>query len=122
MMIVMELLTKLQKTYGVDRERLYVSGQSAGGFATWALTAECFDMFAAAVPACAGGNELKAAQVIGTPIWAFHGEMNTFVKVERSRQMIADIKKAGGTLLYIEYKGEGHVIWDRVFSEKEIRY
>lgn len=118
--IVMELLEDLQKTYSVDRERLYVSGQSMGGFAAWALISEYPDMFAAAVPVCAGGNETKAAQMINTPIWAFHGELDTAVKVERSRRMIAALKKAGGTPLYTEYKGEGHVIWDRVFSEPEL--
>jgi predicted peptidase len=58
--------------------------------------------------------------MISTPIWAFHGEQDTAVKVERSRRIIAAVKKAGGTPRYTEYKGEGHVIWNRAFSEPEL--
>jgi len=34
--------------------------------------------------------------------------------------MIAAVKRAGGAPRYTEYKGEGHVIWGKVFSEPEL--
>ena len=117
--MVLELLQELQKTYSLDPKRFYVTGQSLGGFGTWAIVSQHPEMFAAAMPVCGGGNE-SAAKLIKTPIWAFHGEKDQTVRVERSRQMIAAIKQAGGSPKYTEYAGEGHAIWEKVFSEPEL--
>jgi predicted peptidase len=77
-------------------------------------------MFAAAVPICGGGDESKARMIAQVPVWAFHGEKDEAVRVERSRDMIAAIRKAGGRPKYTEYKGEGHVIWSKVVNEVEL--
>ena len=115
--LVLELLQELQKTFKLDAQRFYIAGQSMGGFGTWSLISQYPDMFAAAIPICGGGDEAKASKLSGMPIWAFHGEKDQAVSVERSRNMIAAIREAGGKAKYTEYKGAGHVIWDEVFSE-----
>ncbi len=88
-----------------------------GGFGAWAIISQNADMFAAAIPICGGGNEADAPKLNKMPIWAFHGEKDEAVSVERSRNMIDAIRKAGGIAKYTEYKGAGHVIWEQVFSE-----
>jgi predicted peptidase len=118
--LVLEILNDLQKSFNLDRTRLYASGQSMGGFGTWSLIAENPRMFAAAIPVCGGGDEALAAKLIRVPIWAFHGAKDEAVSVTRSRTMIAAIKRAGGTPRYTEYADGGHVIWDRVFAEPEL--
>jgi predicted peptidase len=118
--LVLELLQDLGSTFSLDEQRLYVAGQSMGGFGTWSLISQYPGMFAAAIPICGGGNESEAAKLISTPIWAFHGEKDEAVSVERSRNMIAAVREAGGKAKYTEYKGAGHVIWDEVFSEPEL--
>ncbi len=118
--LVLELLQNLRRTYSVDAQRIYVAGQSMGGFGTWSVISEHPSMFAAAIPICGGGDELEASKLTKTPIWAFHGEKDEAVSVERSRRMIAAIKQYGGMPKYTEYKGAGHVIWDKVFSEPEL--
>lgn len=118
--LAVELIKELQKSYTIDADRIYVAGQSMGGYATWALLAEYPKMFAAAIPICGGGNESDAADLTDTPIWAFHGELDRSVKVERSRDMIAAIKKAGSKPKYTEYKGEGHVVWNMAFAEPKL--
>jgi predicted peptidase len=118
--LVLALLKHLQMTFNIDTQRLYVAGQSMGGFGTWSVISQYPDMFAAAVPVCGGGNESKAPRLVKMPIWAFHGEKDQAVSVDRSRKMVDAIKGAGGRPRYTEYHGEGHVIWDRVFSESEL--
>ncbi|HEX3559472.1 MAG TPA: prolyl oligopeptidase family serine peptidase [Pyrinomonadaceae bacterium] len=118
--MVPELIEKIEETYSIDAERVYVAGQSAGGFATWSIISERPDMFAAAVPICGGGDESKAATLVHTPIWAFHGEKDEAVPAERSRRMIAALQRAGGSPRYTEYAGADHVIWEKVFSEPEL--
>jgi predicted peptidase len=118
--LVYELSGELQRTYSIDRKRLYVAGQSMGGFGTFAIISEYPRMFAAGVSLCGGGDDARVALLTSTPIWAFHGEKDEAVKVERSRNIVAAIKKAGGQAKYTEYAGEGHNIWPRVVKEPEL--
>ncbi len=120
MQLALEILQDLQRTLSIDSQRLYVAGQSLGGFGTWSVISHHPQMFAAAVPICGGGNESKASNLARTPIWAFHGEADQAVSVERSRKMVAAIRAAGGMPKYTEYKEAGHAIWERVFSEPEL--
>ena len=118
--LVLDLIKDLDSSYSIDTDRRYVLGQSMGGFGTFAILTMQPNMFAAAVPLCGGGDESKAGQIAHIPIWAFHGELDQAVKVERSRNMIAALTKAGGKPKYTEYKGEGHTIWTRVVMEPEL--
>ena len=118
--LALEMLEEIRRTFSIDARRLYVTGQSLGGFGTWAAITRQPGMFAAAIPVCGGGNESQAAKLRATPIWAFHGEKDQAVPVERSRRMIDTIRKAGGAPKYTEYKDAGHVIWEQVFHEPEL--
>jgi len=118
--LALELLQLLLHTFSIDDQRLYVAGQSLGGFGTWAAITVQPDLFAAAIPICGGGDESRSSKLVNTPIWAFHGEKDEAVSVERSRRMIEAIRKAGGKPRYTEYKDAGHVIWERVFHEPEL--
>ena len=110
------LLNDLQKEYSIDADRLYVGGQSMGGYGTWSLIPEYPDIFAAALPICGGGRKDRAAK-IKAAVWAFHGEKDEAVVPEESRAMIAALKTAGRSPKYTEYKGVGHNVWHQVFAE-----
>jgi predicted peptidase len=118
--LALEVLQDLQRTFSVDAQRLYVTGQSMGGFGTWSVIAQHPRMFAAAIPICGGGDESEVSKLTQTAIWAFHGEKDEVVNVERSRKMIAAIRRAGGLPKYTEYTSADHVVWDKVFSEPEL--
>ena len=53
-------------------------------------------------------------------IWAFHGDADPLVPVERLRDMIAAIKKAGGEPKYTEYKGVGHDAWTPTYTDTKV--
>jgi predicted peptidase len=120
LLLALELLRDLQKRFAVDSRRLYVAGQSMGGFGTWAAISVYPETFAAAIPLCGGGDEKQAARLKDIPIWAFHGAKDEAVNVERSRRMIAAVRQAGGQPRYTEYPDEGHTIWEKVFREPEL--
>jgi hypothetical protein len=42
------------------------------------------------------------------------------VPVERPRDMIAALKKAGGEPKYTEYKGIGHDAWTQTYSDSKV--
>jgi predicted peptidase len=94
-----------------------LAGQSNGGIGTWILIAERQELYAAAIPLCGGGNPKRAARLAGMPIWAFHGERDDVIPVGHSRDMIAAIRRAGGTPRYTEYKGVDHNVWTPAFKE-----
>jgi predicted peptidase len=118
--LALELLQLVMRISSIDDRRLYVAGQSLGGFGAWAAITEQPNLFAAAIPICGGGDESEASKLVNTPVWAFHGEIDEAVSVERSRRMIDAIKRAGGMPRYTEYRGADHVIWERVFHESEL--
>jgi predicted peptidase len=109
--LVLELIAALQKDYPIDAKRIYLTGLSMGGYGTWDLLCRRPDLFAAAVPICGGGDEKQAEKIAKIPIWVFHGALDTAVKVQRSRNMVAALEKAGGHPLYTEYPDEGHASW-----------
>lgn len=114
-----ETLTALQKEFSIDAKKIYVTGLSMGGYGTWDAAERRPDYFAAAAPICGGGDVGNAKQLTKIPIWAFHGDQDTAVKVERSRDMIAAIKAAGGEPKYTEYKGVAHNSWSQTYSNPE---
>ena len=115
--LALELLHELQSTFSLDLQRVYLAGQSMGGFGTWSAISTHPELFAAAIPLCGGGNEAAASKLTRTPIWAFHGDQDESVNVRRSRTMIAAIRQAGGNPKYTEYKDVGHAVWEKAFRE-----
>jgi len=117
MSLVLELLDSLEGELSIDTSRIYVTGQSLGGFGTWDYIAAKPGLFAAAIPLCGGGQISSASAIAKIPIWAFHGAADRSVPVTETRTMIAAVKQAGGNPRYTEYPGVGHEVWLRAFQE-----
>ena len=120
LLLALEILRDLENKFRIDVRRLYVAGQSMGGFGTWSLIEAYPNMFAAAIPLCGGGDPTQATKLTKIPIWAFHGAKDETVSVEGSRSMIAAIRKAGGNPKYTEYPDVSHDVWTKAFNEPEL--
>lgn len=120
MRLTMELLAQLQQKYSIDSQRLYITGLSMGGYGTWDALQRYPGRFAAAIPICGGGDPKHVEKFKQTPLWAFHGDQDTAVKPERSRQMIAALRAAGGMPKYTEYAGVGHDSWTATYKNPEV--
>lgn len=118
--LVLALIDSVSKEFRIDKKRLYLTGLSMGGYGTWELLSRKPDLFAAAVPICGGGDPKKADKLTKIPIWCFHGDKDTAVKVEKSRDMIEAIKKAGGEPKYTEYKGVAHDSWTQTYRDAKV--
>lgn len=118
--LVKELIDSLINHSSVDRQRIYITGLSMGGFGTWDLIERYPGFFAAAVPVCGGGDELLAPKLVQIPIWAFHGKLDDVVNPARSENMIKAIQKAGGNPRYTGYPDLGHACWEETYSNPEL--
>jgi predicted peptidase len=118
--LVLDLIETLCNEYRIDKDRIYLTGLSMGGYGTWDLISRRPELFAAAIPVCGGGDPAQAAQLAKLPIWAFHGDADPLVPVERGRDMIAAIKKAGGQPKFTEYKGVSHDAWTQTYKNSEV--
>ena len=114
------MLDEVMKEYKTDEKRQYLSGLSMGGMGTWSIAMSTPDRWAAIVPVCGNGNTKTAEKLKDLPCWCFHGDADTAVKVEGSRDMIEAIKKAGGTPKYTEYPKVGHNSWDMAYGDPEL--
>jgi predicted peptidase len=120
MSLVIELIPDLTKSLPIDTDRIYLMGISMGGFGVWDLAARHPDWFAAAVPICGGADDSTAPSLAKLPIWAFHGDKDHVISVNRTRSMIAALRQAGGKPKYTEYPGVAHNSWFKAFAEPEL--
>ncbi|MDR0546411.1 MAG: alginate lyase family protein, partial [Dysgonamonadaceae bacterium] len=120
MQLAINLLDSISALPQIDTSRIYITGLSMGGFATWEFLQRFPEKFAAAAPVCGGGDPDFAPQLAKIPIWAFHGDEDTTVIPERSRDMIKAITVAGGKPLYTEYQGVGHGTWTATYANPKL--
>jgi predicted peptidase len=118
--LTMALVEKMIEEKPIDTNRIYVTGLSMGGFGTWDLMARWPDRIAAAIPVCGGADTQTAERIKHIPVWVFHGDQDTAVKPQRSQDMVAALKDAGGSPKYTEYEGVGHDSWSRTYSNPEV--
>jgi predicted peptidase len=113
------LIDSLVKDLPIDPDRISIVGMSMGGFGALDAAQRRPELFAAVVPICGAGDVAKARDIAHIPVWAFHGDQDDVVPVAGSREIVAALKKAGGTPRYSEYAGTGHNSWSPTFEEKE---
>jgi predicted peptidase len=118
--VAFELIEALAKEFPIDRQRLYVTGQSMGGAGAWHMVAQRPRFFAAAVICCGGTSLDSVAAAVSTPLWNFHGAADDTVPVTVSRDRIAALRKAGGHPLSTEYPGVGHNVWQWAYTEPSL--
>jgi predicted peptidase len=116
----LDLIAALQKEFSIDKSRIYVTGLSMGGFGAWDAIQRQPKLFAAAVPVCGGGDATLAEKIKDVPVWAFHGAEDGAVKPKRSRDMIAALKKVGGSPKYTEYEKVGHNSWEKAYGDPQM--
>ena len=124
-------LQDLKANFPLDSQRIYLTGNSMGGYGTWAWAAHNPEHFAAIAPVVGGIGPRGpkdvtldlakwAAKLALVPVYAFAGAKDKVVPAERSERMIAAIRKAGGKEAKLKiYPNGGHAAGRAVFSTSE---
>jgi predicted peptidase len=115
------LLDEVTAKYKVDKDRVYLSGLSMGGFGTWALAAAHPERFAAIVPICGGGNPTDAKKLKDLPAWVFHGAKDRLVPPASSEAMVKALKDAGAeNVKFTLYPDADHDSWTETYDNPEV--
>ena len=114
------LLKEIAANYRVDKDRLYLTGLSMGGFGAWKLAMEYPTRFAAVAPICGKGEPAKAQLIKDLPIWVFHGAKDPVVPVSNSQDMVDALKKYGGDVRLTIYPEALHDSWTETYNNPEL--
>lgn len=114
------LLEEILARYDVDETRVYLTGNSMGGFGAWSLSIAYPEMFAAIAPICGGGIAGFAPALKNVPVWAFHGAEDDVVNPEISQQMVDALRACGGDVKFTLYPQVGHDSWTQTYDNPEL--
>ncbi|MBP7935833.1 MAG: prolyl oligopeptidase family serine peptidase [Phycisphaerae bacterium] len=118
--LLTELLDEVEEHHNIDKDRVYLTGLSMGGFGAWALGIETPERFAAIAPICGGGPPYIAYRLRRVPVWAFHGDRDEVVPLYESQRMVQAVQRAGGNARLTVYPGVGHDAWTRTYEGHEL--
>jgi predicted peptidase len=124
-----------------DRNRIYLTGLSMGGYGAYAVAYENPETFAAMAPVCGGviaqptakstrdlpaasGADdpyaLVASRIKNIPIWIFHGAHDDIIPPTESRKMHAALRAVGAEVKYTELPDANHNAWDPAYETAEL--
>lgn len=111
------LLASIRKSHRIDPKRIYLTGLSRGGHATWRWAASKPELFAAIAPVSGRGDPISACRLKDMPVWAFHGDKDDVVEPEGSFNMVQAIRGCGGDPRLTIYPGTGHDGWTPTYDD-----
>ncbi len=114
------LLDFLESNYNVDANRIYLTGLSMGGHATWSLAIQYPERFAAIAPVCGRGYSQDAIALKGVPVWAFHGEKDDIVPIKDGIKMVKALEDCGANVKFTVYTDAGHDAWTETYNNEEL--
>lgn len=104
----------------VDKDRVYLTGLSMGGFGTWELAQEYPGLFAAIAPICGGGDTENIWKLRHMPVWCFHGAKDKAVPLSASRQMVDSLKIYNPGVKFTVYPEVGHDSWVKAYNDPDL--
>ena len=114
------LIDQIEKDYRVDKERIYVTGLSMGGFGAFYLAASFPERFAAILPIC-GGMDVKQVHFIkDVPMWIFHGKKDQIVNIKQSQKIVRALEEMGRKVEFTIYENADHDSWTETYNNPEI--
>jgi len=131
---VVHAIAEAKRLFSVDDDRVYLTGDSMGGWGTWEIASRHPDLFAAIAPVFGGSdyhsrmpeeelaklspverfsNEKEstwamADGLLNLPVFVHHGDQDRSVNVEYSRWAVRLLQRWGYDVRYQEFPGRSH--------------
>lgn len=123
--IIYELILKIKKENNIDASRIYLTGLSSGGWATWTLGIIHPELFAALVP-ISGYVDLyqmdEICKIKMIPTQIFHGLLDDVVQVDYAISAYKALKACdtNANAKLTIFDDSGHDSWSRVYDNQAI--
>lgn len=118
--VLNRLIEEFVAAHPIDKNRIYLTGLSMGGFGTWKLAMQHPNKFAALAPICGGGSVYELYKIKHIPIWVFHGAKDKVIPIEKSTIMVDELKKMGANVKYTIYPDAEHDSWTETYKNPEL--
>ena len=117
MELMIKLIHELFEKYPIDKNRVYITGLSSGGAGTYDAIERYPDLFAAAVPVCGFGADIKkAVSIAHIPMWIIQGTEDPAVDPRVSLNIVEALINAGARPGLTLYPEVGHFAWLAAYS------
>jgi predicted esterase len=113
-------LAEIQANYRVDAKRIYLTGLSMGGEATYRFAVVQPETFAAIAPLSAyvdSDTYSMLGRIKAVPVWAIHGAEDTVIPLARAQEPVDALKTAGGNIRFTVLEGHDHDTWTDTYSD-----
>jgi large repetitive protein len=110
---MIQMLDSLAKYCKLDVDRVFTDGLSAGGSATFEITAGFPQRITKAAPSAAAATGLipYIPQFIHIPIWFATGGLDTNPSPYLAQQMYDSLNNRGADVIWTLYPNQGHFVW-----------
>lgn len=101
-------------------QNIFATGLSLGGFCTFDIPLfDSLGIISAIAPVCGGISKNFAVTYPQISGWAFHGDKDTTVKYQASKNFVDEYNKSHTPdFAYTLYPGIAHNAWDKAYSTK----
>lgn len=118
--LVDEVVREAERTARVDSARIYLTGLSDGGDASWNYAMAHPSVPAAIVPIASEASPRGICAMRGVPVWAFHGERDRDVKLAVEQRLVDALNACqpppDEPARLTVYAGAGHLVWTRTYE------
>lgn len=122
---VITLLQEIQANLSVDPQRIYLTGDSAGGNGTWVIGLRNPNHFAALVPVMGYYDypfsvPENICDLKGVPVWAFHSANDEIVALEGEQMLVDALEECDGDVQFTVYPDAGHDADKKAYDTPEL--
>ena len=115
---LLAVVDEITMLFNVDRNRIYLTGHSMGGYGAWHYGQKFAHLWAAIAPmAVAGGDDLQRLRSTLTGVYLYHGADDNVVGPEPDREAADRMRADGMDFVYAEIPDSGHSLPDEVLAE-----
>jgi predicted peptidase len=119
---VITILDSVLLNYRADKDRVYLSGASIGGFGIWYYASRYPQKFAALLPVT-GYPSVEQAEAVakaGIPVWVFSGGRDPAVETAHFFPGMNKMDELGATIRFTTEQDMFHDVWNRVYAGEDV--
>ena len=118
---IMSCLDHISDDYKIDSKKVYLTGMSMGGQATWNFAIYEPTKYAAIAPVCGCiASPNTCLKLNKTPIWTFHGKKDESIPFSESERLVNILKPINKELNFTIYENNGHEVCSLAYENTEL--